>query len=40
MCSQKCRFIAGVEYIAGRSSARGAIAYNEPMVIMGAGTGL
>ena len=34
VCSQKCTFIAGVRMHLGRPSARGAIAYSEPMVII------
>src|SRR6185312_2175024 len=34
MCSQKCTFMPRTECIAGRPSARGAIAYSEPIVII------
>ncbi len=34
MCSQKCTSMPLCEYISGRPSARGAIAYSEPMVII------
>src|SRR5690606_15845000 len=33
-CSQKCSSMAAREYMAGRPSARGAMAYSEPMVII------